>query len=179
MQKYSEVIGLPVICAEDGKKIGIVNDIVFLPKSREVKALVLERKGGQVRHKLIYLKDIRNIGTDAVVVNDCTCVTKDKNFSWLRNKEILRGLHIYSNNGADIGVVKDILFDYQNGCIEGFEISDGLLTDVIKGRRLIPLFGKVEFGEDSILVSNEAIEEISETGGGINNLLKDSGKSMS
>jgi len=34
------------------------------------------------------------------------------------------------------------------------------------------LIGKVEFGEENILVDNEAVEEMMETGGGIKNLIE-------
>lgn len=170
MQKFSEVVGLPVICAEDGKKIGIVSDVVFLQSSRKVEALVLQKEGYQIHNKLIKVESIKNLGNDAVIVNDCSCVTKEKN--WLHEKNSVLGQHIYSKTGLDLGIVKDIIFDYKNATIEGFEVSDGIITDLFDGRKIIPLFGRVEFGEDTILVDNEAIEEISPTGGGINNLLK-------
>jgi len=170
MQKYSEVIGLPVICAENGKKVGLVSDVIFSHNSRKVEALVLQKEGCQIHCKVIAINKVKNLGNDAVIINDFSCVTKDK--SWLREKKDMHGKHIYSKEGLDLGVVKDILFDYKNASIEGFEVSDGIITDFFDGRKIIPLFGKVEFGEDTILVDNEAIEEISPTGGGINNFLK-------
>jgi len=59
------------------------------------------------------------------------------------------------------------LFDLKHGKIDGIEVSDGLLQDIVKGRSVLPLIGKVEFGEENILVDNEAVEEMMETGGGI------------
>ena len=47
------------------------------------------------------------------------------------------------------------------------EVSDGLLQDIITGRNILPLFGKVEFGEENILVDKEAVEEMLSNGGGL------------
>lgn len=174
MERYSEVVGLPVICIEDGKRIGIVCDIIFCPKKKEVKALLLERKGCEISMKAILLRDIASLGKDAVIVKDCTRVTKMRK---LKDEELfidkgeVKGLRIFTKSGHDLGVVKDVLFDYKTGSIEGLEISDGLLQDIVQGRNILPLFGKVEFSEESILVDREAVEEMTTTGGGLKNIL--------
>ncbi|MCR4435406.1 MAG: PRC-barrel domain-containing protein [Clostridiales bacterium] len=169
MEKYSEVVGLPVICAETGKTAGTVKDVVFCPKSKEVKAFLLERKGFEIKNKAILLEDVLSLGRDALVVSDFKkAVYLDK----IGEKGEVIGLKVYSRSGDDLGVVKDILFDYRTGTIEGVELSDGLLQDIVQGRKILPLFGKVEFSEENILVDGEASEEMDSTGGGLKNLLK-------
>lgn len=170
MERYGEVVGLPVICVDNGKKIGIVSDIVFCPGSREAKALVLERKGCQIRKKAIMFEDILSLGKDAVIVNDCSCAKNLKELEHsgsLKEKGIIKGLRIYSKSGDDVGVVKDILFDYKSGKIEGVEVSDSLIQDIMQGRNILPLYGRVEFSEENILVDKEAVEEMMNTGGGL------------
>lgn len=170
MQIYSEIIGLPVICIENGKKLGVVEDIIFCPSHKQARALVLERKGCQIRKKAILVKDIHHLGNDAVVVNDCGCMGSMKNeriSGELRDKGNVLGLRVYTKEGEDIGVVKDVLFDYEKGTIEGVEVSDGLIQDIMSGRNIVPLFGKVEFSEENILIDKEAVEEMLTNGGGI------------
>ncbi|HEX3028974.1 MAG TPA: PRC-barrel domain-containing protein, partial [Clostridia bacterium] len=143
MERYSEVLGLPVICVENGKKIGIIEDVIFCPKTKETRAFILQRKGCSIDRKVILVKDVLSLGNDALIVNDCTCA---KNFKTVKNSEELKnrgdiqGLKIYSKNGENVGTVKDILFDYRTGTIEGVEISDGLIQDIVQGRRILPLF---------------------------------------
>lgn len=175
LEKYSEVIGLPVICAENGKMAGIIKDIIFCPKTKEVKAFLLEKRGHELGKKAVLLKDVLSVGRDAVVVNDYTCLNSLKKL--IRNNELkdkgeIKGLKVYTKSGEDLGIVKDVLFDYKKGLIEGVEISDGLFQDIVQGRNLLPLFGKVEFGEESVIVDKEAAEEMVETGGGLKNILK-------
>jgi uncharacterized protein YrrD len=174
MERYSEVVGLPVICIDTGRKLGIVSDVIFCPKRKEVKGFEVERKGCEIRKKIILLNEVANVGSDAVVVKDYSCIKRMRNLNSneeLKDYGVVNGLHIYSKNGEDLGVVKDILFDCSTGSIEGLEISDGLLQDIYKGRNILPLFGKVEFSNESILVDREAVEEMSPTGGGLKKLL--------
>jgi len=170
LQKYSETIGLPVICTKDGKKLGIIKDVIFCPRAREVKAFLLEKKGGRIRDKIIMLEDVVHLGRDAAVVDDISCMvdlkTAEKEGS-IKGRMELKGLKIYSRAGSDIGVVTDVLFDFNTGFIEGIEVSDGLLQDVIQGRNILPLIGKVEFSSENVLVDREAVEEMTSTGGGL------------
>lgn len=78
-------------------------------------------------------------------------------------------MKVYSRSGWELGVIKDILFDYKTGNIEGVEVSEGIYQDLSEGRKIIPLIGKYEFGEDILLVDNDAFEESISTGGGIKN----------
>ena len=174
MEKYSEVIGLPVICAGNGKSLGTVKDIIFCPGTREVKALLLERKGLQVNNRVILIKDVSSFGKDAIMVENCSCAVEMKKAGRngaLGAKGQVRGLKVYTKTGDNLGTVEDVLFDYNTGLIEGLEISDGLMQDLIQGRKVIPLIGKVEFGSENIIVDKDAVEEMVSTGGGLKKLL--------
>ncbi len=170
LHKYSQVIGLPVICADNGKKIANVKDVVFCPHKKSVLAFLIESRRYELKKKAILAKDVLSLGRDALIINDCSCITDFKELERtqeLKERGRLLGRRIYTKWGEDLGTVEDVLFDHRNGTVEGVEVSDGLLQDIIQGRRILPLFGKVEFGEDNILVDNEAVEEMMSTGGGI------------
>jgi uncharacterized protein YrrD len=170
LEKYSEVIGLPILCVDSGKRIGVVSDIIFSPETREARALLLEHKGCTLGKQVVLLRDVVSLGRDAVIVEDGNCIQKLKDAErkeHLNGKARIHGMRIYTRTGNDLGTVKDVLFDYSTGTIEGVEVSDGLFQDLAQGRNMIPLLGRVEFGEDSILVDREAIEEMTGTGGGL------------
>lgn len=169
LYRYSEVLNLPVICAGSGKKAGSVTDVVFSPGNREVKALLLEDRGLSLKKRAVFLEDMLKLGNDAVIIDSMSCVSSIGRTAFAKafGKRGLLGLRVFSKAGGDIGVVKDILFDIQTGRIEGFEISDGLFQDVMQGRKILPLIGKTELGEEFAVVEKEAVDEIKETGGGI------------
>ncbi|HHV99532.1 MAG TPA: photosystem reaction center subunit H [Clostridiaceae bacterium] len=172
LNKYSEVVGLPIICIDDGKLIGLIRNIIINLETRTVEAFIYEKSGLVNSRKVLFLKDVIRLGKDAVIIQNDNCTISWKEAGKrlaLKNENNLTGLRVFSRSGKEMGVVKDILFDPETGLIEGVELSDSLFNDLINGRSILPLFGKVEFGEDIILVDNEAVEEITNTGGGIRN----------
>lgn len=175
MKRYSQMLGLPVICAADGKKLGIIKDLIFSPKEKRVVAFLIERRNSDIRKRVIFASDVLNLGSGALVVNDVKDIRelrKVQDEPELKDKGDILGLRIYTKSGEDLGIAKDVLFDLEHGKIDGIEISDGLFQDIIKGRNVLPLIGKVEFGEENILVDSEAVEEMMETGGGIKNIIE-------
>jgi uncharacterized protein YrrD len=176
LERYSEVLGLPVICVEDGKKVGVVKNIIFCPKRKKLLAFLLECKSYELNKKVVLAEDVIKLGKDAVIIKDLSslkALRKAKNTDEFTEKGEVIGLRVYSKAGDDMGVVKDVIFDYKSCTIDGVEISDGLLQDIVKGRSVLPLLGKVEFGESIILVDKEAVEEMMETGGGLKNIIDD------
>ena len=174
LHRYSEVLNLPVISADNGKMVGVVKDVLFNTVTRDVKAFLLVHKGLEIGKRLILLKDILSLGTDAVVIDNCACISVVGRAAYseaFAKKGRILGLRIFSRAGEDLGIVGDIIFDWVTGRVESVEVSDGIYQDVVKGRSLLPLYGKVEFSEENVLVDKEAVEEMVNTGGGIKNRL--------
>lgn len=163
-----------MVCVNNGSKAGIIKDIIFSPENREVKAFLLEHKGLELKKKVLKLKNILSLGDDAVIIDNPGCVEalgKASYKSEFKDEGSILGLRIFTKGGQELGTVKDVIFDWQTGRIEGFEVSDGLFQDILQGRNLLPLFGKVEFGQENVLVEKEAVEEMENIGGGLKNKL--------
>lgn len=163
-----------MVCANNGNKAGVIKDIIFSPENREVRAFLLEHKGLEIKKKVLMLKNILNLGDDAVIIDNPGCVDSLGKASYkaeFKDEGSILGLRIFTKSGEELGTVKDVIFDWKTGRIEGFEVSDGLFQDILQGRNVLPLFGKVEFGEDNVLVEKEAVEEMENTGGGLKNKL--------
>jgi len=171
LETYSEVIGLPVICVDNGKKVGSVTDVFFNPENRKVLAFLVDSASSGRSKYAILLKNVRSLGNDALIIDSKKVLMKVKPLkrSILTGNGKLTDMRVYSRKGDYFGLVKDILFNYETGDIEAVKVSNGLISDIIEGRDLIPLFGKVEFSEEIILINREAVEEISNTGGGLKN----------
>lgn len=138
-------------------------------------AFLVERKGYEILKKVVFIKDVLSLGKDALIINDLNDVKdlrKVQDSPEFKEKGDILGLRIYTRSGEEIGVAKDVLLDFTHGKIDGIEVSDGLIQDILKGRNILPLIGKVEFGEENILVDSESVEEMMETGGGIKNIIE-------
>jgi uncharacterized protein YrrD len=59
---------------------------------------------------------------------------------------------IYTDTGLSFGVLVDALCDQSTGEIKAYEISDGLITDLLYGRRIMPLPQAQVVGQDRIIV---------------------------
>jgi uncharacterized protein YrrD len=174
LHRYSEVLNLPVLCADSGRKAGVVKDIIFGLAGKSVNALLLEQNGLSLKKKVVLLDKLLSLGSDAAIINSSSCVSdmdKASYFDAFRDEGALLGLKVFSKAGGELGIVKDVIFDWKTGKIESFEVSEGMIQDVMQGRKLIPLFGKVELGEEFAVVGSESVEEMEETGGGIRNRL--------
>lgn len=174
LKKYSEVLGLPVISANDGMKIGALKDIVFRRDNKAVVALIIDKSMRSIKGNVILLRDVLSLGNDAIIINSPDCLLEMKNFKKsyeMRERIELRGLRIFTQSGDDLGIVQDILFDYRSGRVEGVQVSDGWIQDIIQGRNILPFLGKIEIGEENILVNNEAVEEMISSRGGLRNRL--------
>ena len=133
LHRYSEVLNLPVICADSGKKAGSVKDILFNRSSREFRALLLDHKGLSLKKRVVFISELLSLGGGAAVVNNISCVSDLDRAAFaeaFNDEGSLLGLRVFSKSGGEIGVVRDILFDIRTGRIESFEISDGLFQDV-------------------------------------------------
>lgn len=175
LKKYSEILGLPVIVTKDGMKIGTIKDLAFRNDNKGVVAFIIEKDSHFVKGNIILLRDVRSLGNDALIIDDPDCLLEFKVLKKtgdIQEKVMLRGLKIYTHAGDDIGTVQDVFFDYKTGKVEAVQVSDGWVQDILVGRSILPFFGRVEINNKNILVENEAVEEMMNTGGGLRSRLE-------
>jgi len=169
--KINDVLGLPVIYDNGEKSPGFLKDIIFNTYEKQVKAFIAERTGIMKDETIFELEDICDIGEGTVIIKKPT-----KASPWFKDKENRKysdidkkkeEIRVYTKVGEDLGTVKDIYFNLKTGYIEAFELSHGLVQDIIDGRKMIPLIGKYEFGKDNILVGKDAVQEMTNSGRGL------------
>jgi len=70
LHRYSEVLGLPVICTGGWQKPWNNKRYNFCPKEKSVVAFLIECKGYNRRKKVVFASDVLSLGRDALIVND-------------------------------------------------------------------------------------------------------------
>ncbi|MDD2497568.1 MAG: PRC-barrel domain-containing protein [Desulfitobacteriaceae bacterium] len=160
MHFSKEIRDLPTISLVDGIELGRVVDLIVDLVCGRVCGLVLENKNFFQNGKFIELEDVINIGRDAVTVNSKEVIQDDPekqkgNLSWLSRVEE----NVYSTGGTDLGVIKDIIFNFPDGCITGIELSGGLWADLNQGRKMV-LWESVVQGNGSNLIVDSSQENI-------------------
>lgn len=156
MRSARALIGLPVMDLQTGKRIGTVRDIL-VDRSWKIRGIVLDYKSWFNSARYAEWKEIRSFGQDAVMLECRSCIKKYKDlpgyYYLLYGKYHLRGLPLISAEGIQMGLLEDVYFSPKmEDSIIGFELSEGLLTDLQEGRRRLPVPVGAECGEDCIIV---------------------------
>lgn len=166
--KLQEMIGVSVFDVEDGKEIGKVVDFI-LSEDWKILGIVLESKGLFTSYvKAVLWEEIIAYGEDAVMIRNQQAVCKleaeniQTTFSLGDGK--VKDMSVLTRDGNMIGHVSDVYFDQNMGnTITGLEISDGFISDLVEGRKMLPYTEEMLKGENSIIVPSLCEQQLEKT----------------
>lgn len=163
--KLQDMIGLSVIEVEEGHEIGKIADIM-VDSNWTITGIELESKSFFSSHvKVVAWEEIVAYGEDAVMIRSATSVVKadadDVPHTFLLGKNKLKDLQVITASGTILGRISDVYFDQKLGnTLIALEISDGLVTDLIEGRKWLPCSEEMSIGEESVLVPSMSEERL-------------------
>lgn len=164
--KFQEMIGLKVFDLNNGKQVGKVLDIL-LNEDWSISGIQLKGKSMFSSNiKAVLWEDIVAYGEDAVMIRNQQAIRKwdaeNIQLTYLTGGSKLRELPVLTGDGIIIGYVSDVYFDQEMGnTITGIEISDGFISDLVEGRKMLPFISEMTKGENVIMVppgSEERLE---------------------
>jgi uncharacterized protein YrrD len=154
--KARDIIGLPVICVQDGRKLGEVRDLLI--GDWQLKGLLLDPKYWFGHVRAVASEGIASIGSDAVMVSDPEAVYTFGDFTergrlFMSGKKKLHAMPVVTPNGQQLGFIEDVYFDDQLGKqIIGLELTDGVISDLREGRKIVHIQDDAQLGEDAVIV---------------------------
>jgi uncharacterized protein YrrD len=167
--KRQSIIGLPVIEGRTGKKLGVVRDLYTSGRNSQLEGFYITNKGWGSKTIGIPFEGV-TIGFDAVIAEgDLPAEAepreeKNEDLAKLLNKKVVR------EDGMELGYISDIILDPLTGRIEGLELSESVIGDLISGRRILP-YEPHEYTEGEMLVVTlEQAESITPSNKGIKNI---------
>jgi uncharacterized protein YrrD len=171
MLKGRDILGKPVVSYDTGERINTVKDLVFDQNDNQLLGLLLEESGWLSSAKVILLKNVQAIGPHAVIVPSKDSIVNANEIAVLENilkhNNILKGTHIMTTDGRDLGKMIDLYFDEKTGSVEGYEVSGGLFADAYSGRSFVPAIQTLKIGEDVAFVPSQTADYMEEQVGGI------------
>ena len=171
MRKGSDILGKPIVAYDSGNKFGCVKDLIFDQDSNQLLALLIGEGGWFSDTLVIPFQGIQAIGSDAVIVPSEDAVLRARKLpeikQILERNNILKGTHIMTTDGRDLGGMVDLYFDEQTGVIEGYEVSGGLFADAYSGRSFVPAPHTLKIGEHVAFVPSDVADLMEEQVGGI------------
>ncbi|MGI6226767.1 MAG: PRC-barrel domain-containing protein [Peptococcales bacterium] len=153
MRKVSELINLPIINLTSGIQITKVTNVILNADNDILEGFICD-------NKLLPLEKIKNIGKDAIMVeaNDIALLLEPMNAhvnAPLFLPNYIENTPIVTEQGKYIGIIGDVLVESNTGKIIGYEVSDGLLKDLVKGRSIITVSQIITYGEDAIVINDD------------------------
>ncbi|MBB6214802.1 uncharacterized protein YrrD [Anaerosolibacter carboniphilus] len=170
MKRGYDIIGLPVICLEESCKKIEIKDILYDKMELRATCLLIQEGGYFREQKVIALQNIKNIGSDAVVIQNKSVIEESPYQDHIQSYQSLIGMEVITYGGQDVGIVQDILFDVNSGRLSGLILSEGLFHDLVEGRSILPLKDNLKLDTNTIIISNSEEKSILSNTGGLKRL---------
>lgn len=173
MQKLRGLLGLPVLELGHGTQIGEVQEVVLDLERAVVVGVVVVDATWFSGERGILFADLHGLGRDAVTVKSTSAV---RDFAAvLAAPEAVRlgavcDKPVYTEAGEYLGVATDVVCDPGTGEIRFYELSDGLITDLLKGRLAMPLPPAQSVGAERLIVPESAaklLQAANDVSGGV------------
>ncbi len=161
MRSSDELLGLPVMDLSTGEQTGAVRKLIFNRDQDKLLGIVIDEGGWFKEAKIIPFEAIGSIGEHAITIADTAAVTRVEEQVRLRRvieeNASLQGLRVITESGKEIGSIDAVLFDPDSGRVGGFRLSDGLLRDLVAGKRMLVRPESMVMGKDTLIVPESAV----------------------
>jgi len=155
MHKLRDLLGLPVLETGNGTQIGEVQEVVVEIDQATVRGIIVTNANWFSNEQGIEFHDVYSIGRDAVMVRNGDVIQEASSFTSsgrvYRLQELL-DKPIFTEAGFQLGILVDLGFDNITGEIKTYQVSDGIITDLLYGRMILPLPQAQMVGQDKVIV---------------------------
>lgn len=151
LQKGRDIIGLPVVNLATGEEIGVVADILWSHQELKIRCLV-------VGDHYLPFADLSSMGTDAITVSGPEVLQDDIELSELKSVNETGGELVLTQDGNNLGTLKDVIFDADEGKLLGYELSTGVVGDLLSGRMVMSPEMVSSWGKEAIIAGFTGID---------------------
>ncbi|HHW70595.1 MAG TPA: hypothetical protein GX392_04520 [Clostridiales bacterium] len=150
--RRTELIGMPVIEVQNGRKIGEIKDILFNNQNGIVKGFIIIFNHWIKRQRILTRDYVVMIGQYSLLVQGCIN-TFDLGHGITQGRDLI-GVKLVKEDGYQVGTVSDIFMDKKDWILVGYELSTGIIDDFIYGRSF--LRAPIPYGLDNniLVVAN-------------------------
>ncbi|HHT02266.1 MAG TPA: hypothetical protein GXZ96_06210 [Firmicutes bacterium] len=151
--RRKELIGRRVVDLETGTEVGIVRELIIDSSLRRMTGLLVEvpAAGGVAA---LSLRSVFALENDTVTIRSFQDLQVPQGREVNGAKHLCRqliGRRVLTPDGRECGVVEDLVVDPFSGDLAGYELSAGLISDILEGRKMLPA-GEITFlGRDVII----------------------------
>lgn len=143
MFRLNDIIDLPIIQNISEYKRCTIRDVIIDMRESRVYALVCRERVLRRSLELIPFCNVASISQNGVVVSGRSCQvrlrdlrTRSRHYQSYRS---ILGKMVLSSRGETTGIIRDLLIDTDSGVIKAYELSEGYIDDIIRGRHIVEL----------------------------------------
>jgi len=166
MYKGKDLLGKKVIDRAEGKELYKVQDVLFNGADGYLVGFLVEEGGLLSSSKVLPASSAASIGVDAIVIDSADQIIKasaDERIKTLLNDTTVAiGTKLMTENGKDLGKIKDIYFSETDGKIAGYQVSGGLFADAYTGYSYLPYPETMRMGDDVAFVPNTTTDVLNQ-----------------
>ncbi len=158
MHRLQDLVGLPLLETETGKQIGQIKDVVLHMEEARVYGITIDEEKPNSFEMGISYVDLLSIGRDAVMVRNHSVIHQCASIFEIASKYYVKDLlkkEVITEDGLRLGMLADIFFDTSTGEMKWYQISDSLVSDLLYGRRIMPLPKVQIVGKDTVIIPGE------------------------
>lgn len=163
MRKGSELLGLPIICINDGDKVAEVKEVIYSKNRLRILGFIVKEGNFFREPEIIKFKNVDSIGKDALMIKNIKVIESATTIpeinEQITNKSRLIGEEVISDDGESLGFIQDVIIDEEKGRIFGFVLTEGLIQDIVDGRNILPYINGIKFGKDSVILDSKIKED--------------------
>ncbi|GMA99160.1 PRC-barrel domain-containing protein [Pelosinus sp. IPA-1] len=155
MQRMRDIVGLPVIETETGKQISQIEDIVLNIDEAKIYGIITNSAKDLSSEQGISFMNILSLGRDAVMVRNHSVIQEATAFFEVTAIYYIKELfekEIVTEEGFRLGILVDVFFDTSTGEMKSYQISDSIITDLLYGRKKMPIPKIQVIGKDKVIV---------------------------
>ncbi len=154
LRTMQRMIGLPIVSMATGKEIGQICDGCMC--DGRIAGFIIKRNHALLHHHgFLPFEAIQHLGEQAVMIDEDTKVenvadTHKQYDPICTSRKKFKGKPVLSSEGDMLGLAEDVYFSMEVGTIIGYEVTDGWLSDIKEGRKVVK-------GHDLLLCKERAI----------------------
>jgi uncharacterized protein YrrD len=143
MFRLNDIIDLPLIQETTEQRLCTIRDVIIDIRESRVYALVCKERLLKRSMEVMPYKNVAAISQNGVVVTGSCCQLSLRELQLKQRRfqsyNSILGKLVTSTRGETLGIIRDLLFDTSSGLIKAFELSEGYIDDILKGRHIIEL----------------------------------------
>ena len=156
--RVNDIIDLPVVESASAQRLCTIRDVIIDMRESKVYALVCKER---LFRRTLEMIPFRNVA--AITQNSVTVVgridrvslrglgTKYRRFQSYKN---ILGKIVLSTRSETLGIIRDLLIDTNSGIIKAYELSEGYIDDILRGRHIMELECGHTLSDDKLVLKD-------------------------